>query len=63
MTVNRHCNELLSFMLTPVPGGIDVPTQQLGEQSCNLLFSLIAGEKGLQNITVGTQISLADSLV
>nr|QTX15091.1 Transcriptional regulator YcjW, LacI family [Klebsiella pneumoniae] len=24
------------------------PTQQLGEQSCNLLFSLIAGEKGLQ---------------
>ncbi|HBC6823712.1 TPA: LacI family transcriptional regulator, partial [Escherichia coli] len=39
------------------------PTQQLGEQSCNLLFSLIAGEKGLQNITVGTQISLADSLV
>ncbi len=61
--VYRHCNELLSFMLTPVPGGIDVPTQQLGEQSCNLLFSLIAGEKGLQNITVGTQISLADSLV
>ncbi len=50
-------------MLTPVPGGIDVPTQQLGEQSCNLLVSLIAGEKGLQNITVGTQISLADSLV
>ncbi len=48
-------------MLTPVPGGIDVPTQQLGEQSCNLLFSLIAGEKGLQNITVGTQISGNDS--
>lgn len=63
LAVVGYSNELLSFMLTPVPGGIDVPTQQLGEQSCNLLFNLIAGEKGLQNITVSTQISLADSLV
>ncbi|EMR14847.1 LacI family transcription regulator [Klebsiella pneumoniae ATCC BAA-2146] len=41
----------------------DVPTQQLGEQSYNLLFNLIAGEKGLQNITIGTQILLTDFLI
>lgn len=62
LAVVGYSNELLSFMLTPAPGGIDVPTQELGEQSCNLLFNLIAGKKCLQNIIVKTQISLAGSL-
>lgn len=62
LAVVGYSNEMLSFILTPPPGGIDVPTQALGEQSCNLLFQLIGGKKDLQNIIVDTQIALADSL-
>jgi len=56
--VTHAAVSLLIFLPT-----FDVPTQQLGEQSCNLLFNLIAGEKGLQNITIGTQILLTDFLI
>lgn len=62
LAVVGYSNEMLSFILTPPPGGIDVPTQALGEQSCNLLFQLIGGKKDLQNIIVDTHIALADSL-
>ena len=60
LAVVGYSNEMLSFILTP--GGIDVPTQELGEESCALLFKLIRGKKGLQHITVTTQIALAGSL-
>ncbi|MEH0969385.1 hypothetical protein V7J91_26815, partial [Klebsiella pneumoniae] len=56
--LNRNFLSLLIFL-----PAFDVPTQQLGEQSYNLLFNLIAGEKGLQNITIGTQILLTDFLI
>lgn len=62
MAVVGYSNEMLSFILTPPPGGIDVPTQELGEASCGLLFNLIRGKKGQENIIIGTQISLAGSL-
>lgn len=62
LAVVGYSNEMLSFMLTPPPGGIDVPTQALGEQSCHLLFDLIAGKKAVKNITVNTRISLTTSL-
>lgn len=62
LAVVGYSNEMLSFMLTPPPGGIDVPTQELGEESCGLLFKLIGGKTGLQNITVSTHISLTGSL-
>lgn len=48
LAIVGYSNEMLSFMLTPAPGGIDVPTQALGEQSCRLLFDLIAGKKQSQ---------------
>lgn len=62
LAIVGYSNEMLSFMLTPAPGGIDVPTQALGEQSCRLLFDLIAGKKAVTNITVKTRISLTGSL-
>ncbi|WP_414163563.1 LacI family DNA-binding transcriptional regulator [Superficieibacter sp. BNK-5] len=62
LAVVGYSNEMLSFMLTPSPGGIDVPTRELGEQSCDLLFKRIAGKASPQAITVETQISLTASL-
>ncbi|EKY3243037.1 LacI family DNA-binding transcriptional regulator [Cronobacter dublinensis] len=44
LTVVGYSNETLSFLLSPPPGGIDIPTQQLGDVSCALLFARIAGE-------------------
>ncbi|WP_105639655.1 LacI family DNA-binding transcriptional regulator [Cronobacter dublinensis] len=44
LTVVGYSNETLSFLLSPPPGGIDIPTQQLGDVSSALLFSRIAGE-------------------
>ncbi len=43
LAVVGYSNETLSFILTPAPGGIDIPTQELGQQSCELLFRLISG--------------------
>ncbi|CBG88447.1 LacI family DNA-binding transcriptional regulator [Citrobacter rodentium] len=62
LAVVGYSNEMLSFILTPPPGGIDVPTQELGEKSCDLLFQLIRGKKELENIIVSTQMSFAGSI-
>ncbi|VFT69545.1 transcriptional regulator YcjW [Escherichia coli] len=35
LAVVGYSNETLSFILTPAPGGIDVPTQELGQQSAS----------------------------
>ncbi|ALB62888.1 Transcriptional regulator YcjW, LacI family,possibly involved in maltodextrin utilization pathway [Cronobacter condimenti 1330] len=44
LMVVGYSNETLSFLLTPPPGGIDIPTRQLGDVSSALLFARIAGE-------------------
>ncbi|EOL8966423.1 LacI family DNA-binding transcriptional regulator [Cronobacter dublinensis] len=44
LTAVGYSNETLSFLLSPPPGGIDIPTQQLGDVSSALLFARIAGE-------------------
>ncbi|NCI18475.1 LacI family transcriptional regulator [Cronobacter muytjensii] len=44
LTVVGYSNETLSFLLNPPPGGIDIPTQQLGDISSALLFARIAGK-------------------
>lgn len=62
LAVVGYSNETLSFILTPPPGGIDVPTRELGEQSCDLLFKRIAGKASAQSITVETRVSLTASL-
>lgn len=62
LAVVGYSNEMLSFILNPPPGGIDVPTQALGEESSALLFNLIRGKKPMQNIIIKTQITLTGSL-
>ncbi|EGT5680228.1 LacI family DNA-binding transcriptional regulator [Cronobacter turicensis] len=44
LTVVGYSNETLSFLLAPPPGGINVPTRQLGDVSSALLFARINGE-------------------
>lgn len=61
LAVVGYSNETLSFILTPSPGGIDVPTQELGEQSCTLLFKLISGKQIPHHMTVNTEISIPQS--
>lgn len=62
LAIVGYSNETLSFILTPPPGGIDVPTQELGQQSCDLLFSLMAGKRSPKNITVATTLTLPAAL-
>lgn len=56
LTVVGYINETLSFILNPPPGGIDVPSYKLGEESSELLFDCIAGKGGPRNIIVETKI-------
>jgi len=58
LDVMGYSNETLSFLLSPTPGGIDIPAYELGAQSCHQLFSCIAGKPGPKRITVATQMSL-----
>lgn len=57
LAVAGYSDPLLSLILTPAPGGFDIPTQKLGEESCDLLFKRIAGEPAPQKIVVDTHFS------
>lgn len=57
-----YSNETLSFLLSPSPGGVDVPAYELGAQSSDQLFNCIGGKPGPKRITVATRISLSESL-
>jgi DNA-binding LacI/PurR family transcriptional regulator len=48
--------------MTPAPGGFDIPTRRLGEESCNLLFNRIAGKPASHKVLVETHFSFADSV-
>ncbi|MGT1967784.1 LacI family DNA-binding transcriptional regulator [Enterobacter hormaechei subsp. xiangfangensis] len=39
-----YSDPMLSLILTPAPGGFDIPTRKLGEESCDVLFRCIAGK-------------------
>ncbi|MCS2148214.1 LacI family DNA-binding transcriptional regulator [Scandinavium manionii] len=62
LAVVGYSNETLSFILSPAPGGIDVPTYELGLKSCDQLFKCLAGKPGPRRVIVSTHISLTDSL-
>lgn len=62
LAVIGYSNETLSFILSPAPGGIDVPTYELGIKSCDQLFRCIAGKPGPRRVIVSTHVSLTDSL-
>lgn len=57
-----YSDPMLSLILTPAPGGFDIPTRKLGEESCNLLFKCIAGKSAPHKVLVETHFSDATSL-
>lgn len=62
LAVAGYSDPMLSLILTPAPGGFDIPTQKLGEESCDLLFKRIAGTPAPQRILVDTHFSFTASL-
>lgn len=62
LAVAGYSDPMLSLILTPAPGGFDIPTRRLGEESCDLLFKCIAGEPAEHNVLVDTHFMFADSL-
>lgn len=57
-----YSDPMLSLILTPAPGGFDIPTRKLGEESCDVLFRCIAGKPVPHKILVETHFSDAASL-
>ncbi|MCE1481734.1 LacI family transcriptional regulator [Enterobacter hormaechei] len=57
-----YSDPMLSLILTPAPGGFDIPTRKLGEESCDLLFRCIAGKPARHKVLVETHFSDAASL-
>lgn len=62
VVIAGYSDPMLSLILTPAPGGFDIPTRKLGEESCNLLFRRIAGQPAPQKVLVDTRFTLAPSL-
>lgn len=62
IAVAGYSDPMLSLILTPAPGGFDIPTRKLGEESCDLLFKRIAGNAVPQRVIVETHLSLTPSL-
>ncbi|EPF0313744.1 LacI family DNA-binding transcriptional regulator [Enterobacter chuandaensis] len=57
-----YSDPMLSLVLTPAPGGFDIPTRKLGEESCNVLFKRIAGNPAPHKVLVETHFSDAAAL-
>ncbi|MEM0704688.1 LacI family DNA-binding transcriptional regulator [Enterobacter quasihormaechei] len=57
-----YSDPMLSLILTPAPGGFDIPTRKLGEESCTLLFKCIASEPAPHKVLVETHFTDAASL-
>ena len=47
-----YSDPMLSLILTPAPGGFDIPTKKLGEESCDLLFRCIADKPAPHKVLV-----------
>ena len=62
VVIAGYSDPMLSLILTPAPGGFDIPTRKLGEESCDLLFRRIAGHPAQQKVLVDTHFLLAASL-
>ena len=57
-----YSDPMLSLILTPAPGGFDIPTKKLGEESCDLLFRCIEDKPAPHKVFVETHFSDAASL-
>ena len=62
LSVVGYSNDMLSFLLSPPPGGIEVPTQELGTAGSALLFDKIAGKPVPSRTIVATTLALTGSI-
>ncbi|MEL4013575.1 LacI family DNA-binding transcriptional regulator [Dryocola clanedunensis] len=62
LSVVGYSNDMLSFLLAPPPGGIEVPTQELGAAGSALLFDKIAGKNSPSRMIIPTTLTLTGSL-
>jgi DNA-binding LacI/PurR family transcriptional regulator len=62
VAIAGYSDPMLSLILTPAPGGFDIPTRRLGEESCDLLFKRIAGKPAQHKVLVETHFTFADAL-
>ena len=62
LSVVGYSNDMLSFLLSPPPGGIEVPTQELGTAGSALLFDKIAGKPVPSRTIIATTLTLTDSV-
>jgi DNA-binding LacI/PurR family transcriptional regulator len=63
LSVVGYSNDMLSFLLSPPPGGIEVPTQQLGQAGSALLFDKIAGKAAPARTIIPTTLTLTSSVI
>lgn len=62
LSVVGYSNDMLSFLLSPPPGGIEVPTLELGAVGSALLFYKIAGKKAPVRTIIPTTLALNGSI-
>lgn len=62
VAIAGYSDPMLSLILTPAPGGFDIPTRKLGEESCTLLFKCIANKPAPHKVLVETHFTDAASL-
>ncbi|POU77200.1 LacI family transcriptional regulator [Leclercia sp. LSNIH6] len=62
VAVAGYSDPMLSLILTPAPDGFDIPTRELGEESCDLLFRRIAGKPAPHKVLVDTHLTRANAL-
>jgi DNA-binding LacI/PurR family transcriptional regulator len=63
LSVVGYSNDMLSFLLSPPPGGIEVPTLELGTAGSALLFDKITGKVAPGRTIIPTVITLTDSVM
>lgn len=62
LSVVGYSNDMLSFLLSPPPGGIEVPTLELGAAGSALLFDRIAGKTAPTRTLIPTAMVLTNSI-
>ncbi|WP_314141483.1 LacI family DNA-binding transcriptional regulator [Buttiauxella noackiae] len=63
LSVMGYSNDMLSFLLSPPPGGIEVPTLELGAVGSAVLFDKIVGKAVPARTIIPTNLSLTDSVI
>ncbi|MEW7314930.1 LacI family DNA-binding transcriptional regulator [Buttiauxella gaviniae] len=63
LSVVGYSNDMLSFLLSPPPGGIEVPTLELGAVGSAVLFDKIFGKGVPARTIIPTTLCLTDSVI